>query len=200
MSFILENYTLRFRNLYILTLKRYCFRSQTLVFGKSNNIVSPPKQYCFVRESQMFGKWNTKTSSFIRWKESRVNKSDGNKREGYFRLQENRWTVFHLYTWQMESTRNLSATICILRIVWEGPRNPRKRILVRGRAPGRASFDKMSIPGSDGTGRQSVRSSADRKGSRMKIFPRRLKTTIIPQISLPLQRFCTQTNKTLRTQ
>ena len=52
----------------------------------------------------------------------------------------------------------------------------------------------------DGTGRQRVRSSADRKGSRMKIFPRRLKTTIIPQISLPLQRFCTQTNKTLRTQ
>ena len=37
-----------------------------------------------------------------------------------------------------------SASMCILRIAREGPWNPPNRILVRGRALWRASFDKMS--------------------------------------------------------
>ena len=40
-----------------------------------------------------------------------------------------------------------SASMCILRIAREGPRNPRNCILVRGRGVWRASFDKVSVDG-----------------------------------------------------
>ena len=116
----LENYTFDFRNPYILTPKQCCFTHQTLVFGKSNNIVSPPKQYCFIRGSQIFGKWKAKIWSFALWKEGDVNKSEGNK----WKAKTESWTeegcnrTAFIRHGEMKISRQ--ATMCILRIAWEG--------------------------------------------------------------------------------
>ena len=142
---------LHFRKLYIPYSKNRQNVPGTILFREPNNIVCRVKQYSFTSQTRLF---HARKSNL--WKMEVINPEfhspEGVPCQQIGRFQKGWYTghwVSAMKGWrtsiaQKDSIPPPSAIMCILRIAWEGPRNPPNCILVRGCALWRPSFDKMS--------------------------------------------------------